>query len=257
MADIKLYGTLIRDDSTNEQKIVRAPQVEGGYFVCSTLPSWGELGQLCYCTNDLKFYQYSGDNKWEVASFSDMSNYLTCSGGNMSGHIYLTGAVENSSTSNKSQIVFGTEANNHVAISSNAKALIINPNTSETVNQIVLYLEQQSAFPKGISGGPIESTSLTQNGTAVSLEGHTHDEYLNKNLVQEQSIAGVVDAAGFKGNSFSLKTHGTDGPCIVSNSSGTAMLYGKDAATATSEIATKDDISNLMSISGTTLIINI
>jgi hypothetical protein len=33
MADIKLYGTLIRDDDTNTQKIVKAAQVECGYFV--------------------------------------------------------------------------------------------------------------------------------------------------------------------------------------------------------------------------------
>lgn len=71
-------------------------------------------------------------------------------GGNVSSHIYLTGAKENSSTSNTSQIVFGTSSNNHVALSSNTNALVINPDTSSTTNQIVLYLNQQSIFPGGI-----------------------------------------------------------------------------------------------------------
>lgn len=71
-------------------------------------------------------------------------------GGNVSSHIYLTGAKENSSTSSTSQIVFGTSSNNHVALSSNTNALVINPDTSSTTNQIVLYLNQQSIFPGGI-----------------------------------------------------------------------------------------------------------
>jgi hypothetical protein len=41
MADIKLYGTLIRDDDTNTQKIVNASQVAGGYFVCPSKPTSG------------------------------------------------------------------------------------------------------------------------------------------------------------------------------------------------------------------------
>ena len=73
------------------------------------------------------------------------------SGGNVSGHIYLTGANENSSTSNTSQIVFGTSSNNHVAVTSNNNALVINPTTSSTSNQIVLYLDKASQFPSGIS----------------------------------------------------------------------------------------------------------
>lgn len=56
MANIKIYGTLIRD--TESDKIVQGSQVEGGYFVCKTLPSWGDMGQLCYCSTDNKFYQY-------------------------------------------------------------------------------------------------------------------------------------------------------------------------------------------------------
>jgi len=87
-------------------------------------------------------------------------NYLPLSGGNVSGHVYLTGAKENSSTSNTSQIVFGTSSNNHVAISSNSNALVINPNSTQTTNQIVLYLDKASQFPSGITGNCSSATTL-------------------------------------------------------------------------------------------------
>ena len=63
------------------------------------------------------------------------SNYLPMNGSDaMTGHLYLSGAKENSSTSNTTQIVFGTSNNNHVVISSNNNALVINPTTSTTTN---------------------------------------------------------------------------------------------------------------------------
>jgi hypothetical protein len=72
------------------------------------------------------------------------------SGGNVSGHVYLTGANEGSSTANTSQLIFGTSNNNHIALSSNKGALVINPTAASTENQIVLYLNQRSVFPNGI-----------------------------------------------------------------------------------------------------------
>ena len=90
---------------------------------------------------------------------------LNKSGGNVTGHIYLTGAKEASSTGNTSQIVFGTSSNNHVAISSNNNALVINPTSSSTTHQIVLYLDKASVFPSGLQG------SLTGNAsTATKLK---------------------------------------------------------------------------------------
>jgi hypothetical protein len=70
MANIEIFGTLIRNDNnTNRDKIVQGSQVEGGYFVCSTLPTSGTwtTGQLCYCTGDSKFHQYDG-TAWAVAN---------------------------------------------------------------------------------------------------------------------------------------------------------------------------------------------
>jgi hypothetical protein len=85
MADIKLYGTLIRDDDTNTQKIVKAAQVEGGYFVCSAKPTSGtwQTGQLCYSTGDSKFYQFNGTN-WVEKEFGTTTEATTSAAGLMS-----------------------------------------------------------------------------------------------------------------------------------------------------------------------------
>ena len=92
---------------------------------------------------------------------------LPLSGGDMSGHIYLTGAKASSSTGNTSQLIFGTSDNEHVAISSNNNALVINPTSSATTNQIVLYLDKQSSIPSGISTGNGKVTSSVSSATAT------------------------------------------------------------------------------------------
>ena len=86
MANIEIFGTLIRNDNnTNRDKIVQGSQVEGGYFVCSTLPASGTwtTGQLCYCTGDSKFYQYNrtawveakmGGGDFETATTADIKS---------------------------------------------------------------------------------------------------------------------------------------------------------------------------------------
>lgn len=88
------------------------------------------------------------------------------------GHLYFTGAVANSSTSNKTQLVFGTSDNNHLAISSNTKALVLNPNTTSTSNQIVLYLEQASLFPGGISITSVVNADGTVTKGNLSVAGN-------------------------------------------------------------------------------------
>lgn len=98
---------------------------------------------------------------------TQLSSKLPLAGGNMTGHIYLTGANANSSTGNTSQLVFGTSSNNHIAISSNHNALILNPTISSTSNQIVLYLDQASVFPSGLRVG---SAICTYNTTKQALQ---------------------------------------------------------------------------------------
>lgn len=71
---INISGTLVRNRGGID-KIVDGKEVEGGYFVCETLPTWGTTGQLCYCTgteaNPInKFYQYNGtSSSWVVKDF--------------------------------------------------------------------------------------------------------------------------------------------------------------------------------------------
>lgn len=78
------------------------------------------------------------------------------------GHIYLAGANAGSSTGNTTQLIFGTPSANHVCVSSNEDALVINPDASTTNPQIVLYIKAQSSFPNGITTG-----SLSVNGKSL------------------------------------------------------------------------------------------
>lgn len=80
MANIEIFGTLVRNDNnTNRDKIVQAAQVEGGYFVCESLPSTGTwaTGQLCYVAGTVnKFYKYSG-TAWVETSLINQNAFST------------------------------------------------------------------------------------------------------------------------------------------------------------------------------------
>lgn len=109
-----------------------------------------------------------------AAQGTKADNALPKTGGNLSGHIYLTGAKPASSTGSTSQIVFGTSSDQHVAISSNTNAIVINPNTTTTNNQIVLYLDKASQFPSGISGnlyGNASTATKFASSQSVALTG--------------------------------------------------------------------------------------
>lgn len=80
-------------------------------------------------------------NWTKYISAGGIGTYLPQSGGNMFGHIFMTGAVADSSTANTTQLVFGTSANNHVCLTSNMKGLIINPSLTDTSGQIALYAD--------------------------------------------------------------------------------------------------------------------
>lgn len=97
----------------------------------------------------------------------------------LNGHIFLEGSVANSSTGNTTQIIFGKPATQHIAISSNDKALIINPNSSETQNQIILYLNTHSKFPSGIFASDIIANSMTINDGSINLQGNDKDQFIN------------------------------------------------------------------------------
>lgn len=118
-------------------------------------------------------------NGGQVANKNDLNAYLPLKGGNLSGHIYLTGAKSNSSTSNTSQIIFGTSNDNHVAISSNNNALVINPTATSTTNQIVLYLDTLSQFPSGINSTSTINGNILSVKNKVSLQYDSNTESLN------------------------------------------------------------------------------
>ena len=128
-------------------------------------------------------------------------------GGNVSGHVYLTEANENSSTSNKSQIVFGTPSNNHVVLSSNTNALVINPDTSSTTNQIVLYLDKESLFPSGINAdvtgnltGTASKATADASGNVITTTYATKSELASKVPTSHASTSttyGVGNASNY------------------------------------------------------------
>lgn len=135
---------------------------------------------------------------------------LSSSGGNVSGHIYLTGSKASSSTGNTSQIVFGTSSDNHIVLSSNDNALVINPTTSTTTNQIVLYLDKQSQFPSGItSSGTINAATLQEGGTSLS------NKYFPKaNIKVKGTSVSTLDLR--EGTNISL-TKNSDGTVSISS----------------------------------------
>lgn len=86
------------------------------------------------------------------------------------GHIYLTGSQASSSTGNTTQIVFGTSSSNHVAISSNTDAVIINPTTSTTTGQIILGVNSTtSSFGNSVTfkGADNRFESATWNNVKI------------------------------------------------------------------------------------------
>lgn len=155
-------------------------QVDGDTSVGGNLTTTGSIVAEEYIStpeiyvgaDDEVFLDSSGItiNGESVALKSDIpTDYLPKTGGNVSGHIYLTGANPGSSTANTSQIVFGTQNENHLALTSNTRTLVLNPSISDTSNQIVLYLDKQSSFPSGISSpnGTISAKTLKQDGKSV------------------------------------------------------------------------------------------
>ena len=93
------------------------------------------------------------------------------------GHVYLTGAQAGSSTASTTQLVFGApggenNANNHIVLSSNKGALVINPTIDSTSGQIVFYLNEQSSIPGGVRAGASNFTSISTpslSATAASI----------------------------------------------------------------------------------------
>ena len=166
----------------------------GGAPQFGTLPvAQGGTGNTAQSANRLIYSEstaklsssghYASSTKMAINSTSAPASsytfYVNGATGFSSGHIYLTGAAANSSTANTTQLVFGTpggtdNANNHVVLSSNNNALVINPTINSTTNQIVLYLDSPSMFPSGLNaGGSITFSALKASDNTRPLMVNT------------------------------------------------------------------------------------
>ena len=85
------------------------------------------------------------------------------------GHIYLEGSTS-SSTSNTTQLVFGTSSTQHVALSANPGKFVINPSTSSTTGQVVLVPGGTSVITSGrltINASANDTYNLYVSGTSL------------------------------------------------------------------------------------------
>lgn len=142
-----------------------------------------------------------------------------------SGHIYLEGSNASSSTGNTTQLVFGTSSTNHVVLSANNNALVINPTTSTTTNQIVLYLDTQSLFPSGIN-----ATAASAFGGAVSIGGAV-------------SMGGALTFTGTTTESSQIHFNRTNNPSYFTCGTGGYYCFipnGQSAGTAASDLIVAD-----------------
>ena len=128
---INISGTLVRNTG-GADKIVDGKEVEGGYFVCETLPSTGSYwttGQLCYCTGDSQFYQYNGST-WEPANLGGGSSDLNIENGSGLGSVQSLGDYGTT----------GTSANTAVYVDENGKE-VFNFNHGSNTNGVAAYKE--------------------------------------------------------------------------------------------------------------------
>lgn len=174
MADIKLYGTLIRDDDTNTQKIVNANQVAGGFFVCASVLTSGtwQTGQLCYCTGDSKFYQYDG-TEWREKEFGT-NNIATSS---------VLGLVKSSTT--------GTAANRDYNVQVNSDGTMkVNVPWTDT------YTNTTYTIAAGDSDGQIKVTPSDGDAYNVSVKGLGSAAYTDSSAYAEASHGTHVTYGG-------------------------------------------------------------
>ena len=155
-----------------------------------------------------------GTKTWSELSYA---SFLPLTGGNITGHVYLTGSKATSSTSNSSQLVFGTSSDNHVVLSSNNNALVINPTTSTTTNQIVLYLDKASVFPKGIQG------NLTGTASKAVSDGNGNNiasTYAKKTVATTEADGLMSASDKAKLNAIAAEANKYTLPTATSNSLG-------------------------------------
>lgn len=190
-------------------------------------------------------YHYASATKIAVNSTTEPSYnfYVNGSTGFGGGHLYLTGANAGSSTGNTTQLIFGTADNVHLAVSSNTKALVLNPGPASTTNQIVLYLDQKSLFPSGLES---RNGLTVTNGTSSFAHSVTMAEpliFTNTNAEMQKitssagamyySSASTVYVTSGSGSSIIFRPQGTEQARF--NTSGKLEIKSGGAKKATIE----------------------
>ena len=180
-------------------------------------PSTGNISAASFTENGTLL-----SNKY--APKTHTHDYLPLSGGNLSGHVYLTGAQATSSTGNTSQLVFGTSDNNHLAITSNTGALVLNPSTTSTTGQMVLYTGTgTSKIPGNLTvgytatAGTVTAGTFNVNASGIINLGGT------SNSTGAKLKWGTVNS---KNPYIGYATDQSDGTFVVSSLLGTTYASG-------------------------------
>ena len=186
-----------------------------------------------------------------VAGNTTINGVLTANKGiNISGgHVYLTGAAS-TSTANTTQLIFGTSAANHIAISSNGgtspKALVLNPTSASTTDQIVLYLEEKpSWFPLGISAREESIFGDISVQDEIDIISANDDEDIITNIKQTDTALNInaptdiiINSTGVSINSVLTvdeQIQGQDGllvasPAVITDDTGNVWITGSKIA---------------------------
>lgn len=170
------------------------------------------------------------------------------------GHLYLNGAA-GTSTGNTTQIVFRQNSNGtiteHIAISSNDDAFVINPTSSSTTNQIVLYLgaDRTSLLPS--------SLKIDKNLTVTGTSTLTGTVYIKSGASAIATLAGPTTAGTFTfpntGGTF--VTHPTRGTAVGSDAR-PVYIASNGSATVVSGINAANYFLNSLSTGSSTPVDN-
>lgn len=233
--------------------------------------------RLIYSESDSKLSSsghYASSTKLGINTTSVDSDYTFKVNGATafsSGHIYLTGATT-TSVANTTQIIFGTPSANHIALSSNDKAFIINPTSSSTDSQIVLYLNKQSSFPAGISGGASQFTSITgplkgnadtatklKNPQTISFSGDVVSTSVSFDGSADKSVTITLANSGVTAGSYGQSTAVSPGhsgtftvPYVTVDAKGRVTSISNKTITLPSDNNTTYSAGNGLSLSSTT-----
>ena len=189
----------------------------------------------------------NGSSDWKISNnngtfiINSTNNLLSIdTDGNVKiheGHLFLDGATTNSAN-NTTQVVFRQKQSDgsmleHIALSSNDDAFVINPASNSTTSQVVLYLgaDRTSLLPS--------SLKIDKNLTVTGTSTLTGTVYIKSGASATATLAGPTTAGTFTfpntGGTF--VTHETRGTA-VGGSTRPVYIASSGRATAISAVGT-------------------